>query len=152
MGIARAKGAKLPFEPVIVGDVGEPAVVEGVRGQWRVDPAQLGQPFAGRAALLSPFDRLIADRKRMDEVFEFDYVLEMYKPADRRIWGYYALPVLYGDRLVGKVDATADHREGELRVAAIHQDAPFTSAMSDAVDAEVHDLARWLGLELVLPA
>ncbi len=127
MGIARAKGATLPFESVIVGEVGEPAVVEGVRGQWRVDPAQLGQPFAGRAALLSPFDRLIADRKRMDEIFEFDYVLEMYKPAEQRIWGYYALPILYGDRLVGKLDATADHPEGELRVAAIHQDVPFTS-------------------------
>ena len=62
LGIARAKGTKLPFEPVDVGEVGEPAEVEGVRGRWRVDPAQLGQPFAGRAALLSPFDRLLADR------------------------------------------------------------------------------------------
>ena len=77
----------------------------------------------------------------MDEIFEFDYVLEMYKPAEQRIWGYYALPILYGDRLVGKLDATADHREGELRVAAIHQDVPFTKAMAAAVDREVRDLA-----------
>ena len=126
LGIARAKGTKLPLEPVDVGEAGEPAVVEGVRGQWRVDPAQLGQPFAGRAALLSPFDRLLADRKRMSEIFEFDYILEMYKPAGARMWGYYALPILYGDRLVGKLDATADRKEGELRVAAIHRDVPFT--------------------------
>ena len=152
LGIARAKGTKLPFEPVDVGEVGEPAVVEGVRGQWRVDPAQLGQPFAGRAALLSPFDRLLADRKRMDELFEFDYILEMYKPAaQRRIWGYYALPILYGDRLVGKLDARADRKDGVLRVAAVHRDVPFSKAMTAAVDREIEDLARWLDLELVLP-
>ena len=115
-----------PVEPVDVGEAGEPAVVEGVRGEWRVDPAQLGQPFAGRAALLSPFDRLLADRKRMGELFEFDYLLEMYKPAAKRRWGYYALPILYGDRLVGKLDATADRKAGVLRVAAVHQDVPFT--------------------------
>ncbi len=151
LGIARASATKLPLEPVDVGEAGEPAVVEGVRGQWRVDPAQLGQPFAGRAALLSPFDRLVADRKRLDEIFEFDYILEMYKPASARIWGYYALPILYGDRLVGKLDAKADRKEGELQVAAIHRDAPFTKAMSAAVDREIRDLARWLDLELVLP-
>ncbi|MFC4785319.1 DNA glycosylase AlkZ-like family protein [Nocardioides sp. MAHUQ-72] len=149
LGIARARTTKLPLEPVDVGEVGEPAVVEGVRGQWRVDPAQLGQPFAGRAALLSPFDRLLADRKRMAELFEFDYILEMYKPAGARMWGYYALPILYGDRLVGKLDATADRKEGELRVDALHRDLPFTAAMTDAVDREIADLARWLDLALV---
>jgi uncharacterized protein YcaQ len=150
LGIARAKTTKLPMEPVDVGQAGEPAVVDGVRGEWRVDPAQLGQPFEGRAALLSPFDRLLADRKRMDEIFEFDYILEMYKPAAARRWGYYALPILYGDRLVGKLDATADRKEGELRVTAIHRDVPFTKAMTAAVDREIRDLARWLDLEVVL--
>ena len=147
----RANTTKLPFEPIDVGEVGDPAVVEGIRGQWRVDPAQLGQPFAGRAALLSPFDRLLADRKRMSELFEFDYILEMYKPASARMWGYYALPILYGDRLVGKLDARADHQEGELRVAAVHRDVPFSTAMTAAVDGEIRDLARWLDLELVRP-
>ncbi len=134
-----------------MGEVGEPAVVEGVRGEWRVDPAQLGQPFAGRAALLSPFDRLLHDRKRMAEIFEFDYLLEMYKPADKRRWGYYALPILYGDRLVGKLDAKADRKDGVLRVAAVHQDVPFGKAMTSAVDREIEDLARWLDLELERP-
>jgi uncharacterized protein len=146
LGIARAKSTKLPVEPVDVGEAGEPAVVEGIKGQWRVDPAQLGQPFAGRAALLSPFDRLLADRKRMSELFEFDYILEMYKPAASRRWGYYALPILYGDRLVGKLDATADRQEGELTVHAVHEDVPFTKAMTNAVDREIADLAEWLGL------
>ena len=151
LGIARARAAECPVEPLDVGEAGEPAVVEGVRGQWRVDPAQLGQPFAGRAALLSPFDRLLHDRKRMNDVFEFEYFLEMYKPAAKRRWGYYALPILYGDRLVGKLDATADRKAGVLRVAAVHRDVPFSKAMTAAVDREIKDLARWLDLELVLP-
>jgi uncharacterized protein YcaQ len=150
-GLARASATKLPFEPVDVGEIGEPAVVDGVRGQWRVDPAQLGQPFEGRAALLSPFDRLLADRKRMNEVFEFDYVLEMYKPEAKRRWGYYALPILYDDRLVGKLDARTDRAAGVLEVNAIHQDEPFTKGMTRAVVREIEDLARWLDVELVLP-
>jgi uncharacterized protein len=75
----------------------------------------------------------------------------MYKPAAKRRWGYFALPILYGDRLVGKLDATADRKAGELRVDAIHQDVPFTGAMTDAARAETEDLARWLGLDLSSP-
>jgi hypothetical protein len=151
LGIARARGPERPVEPVDVGEAGEPATVEGVAGTWRVDPAQLGQPFSGRAALLSPFDRLIHDRKRVVELFEFDYQLEIYKPAARRRWGYFALPILYGDRLVGKLDATADRTSGVLRVEAIHEDVPGSAAMTAAVGAEIEDLARWLELDLVLP-
>lgn len=151
LGIARARGPEYPVEPADVGEAGEPAVVEGVKGRWRVDPAQLGQPFSGRAALLSPFDRLIHDRKRTVEIFAFDYQLEMYKPAAKRRWGYFALPILYGDRLVGKLDATADRGAGVLRVDAIHQDEPFTRAMTAAVDHEIEDLALWLELDLKLP-
>ena len=146
LGIARAKTTEVPGEPISVGEVGEPAVVEGVRGQWRVDPTYLDQPFKGRAALLSPFDRLVHDRKRMTELFEFDYQLEMYKPAAKRRWGYFALPILYGDRLVGKLDAAADHKAGGLWVEQIHQDVPFTKAMTTAVEREIKDLSRWLSL------
>jgi uncharacterized protein YcaQ len=152
LGIARAKGTALPIEPVIVGDAGEPAVVEGTKGEWRVDPAALGQDFEGRTALLSPFDRLAYDRARAQELFGFDYTLEMYKPAAKRRWGYFALPILHDDRLVGKVDAAADRKAGVLRVAAIHQDVEFTRDMTRAVQAELADLAQWLGLEVGEPA
>jgi uncharacterized protein YcaQ len=151
LGIARARGPECPVEPGDVGEVGEPAVVEGVRGTWRVDPSLLDQPFSGRAALLSPFDRLLHDRRRMVELFEFDYQLETYKPAARRRWGYFALPILYGDRLVGKLDATADRGAGVLAVHAVHQDVPFDRAMTAAVDGEVKDLAHWLDLDLAPP-
>ena len=127
---------------------GEAAVVEGVRGTWRVDPEQLGLPFAGRAALLSPFDRLVFDRKRMAELFEFDYGLDMYKPVAKRRWGYYALPILYGDALVGKLDATTDRGARVLRVNAVYYDVPVTKAMTTAVGREISDLAAWLDLDL----
>jgi uncharacterized protein YcaQ len=137
LGIARS---------TMAGEAGEPAEVEGTRGSWRVDPATLGQPFAGRTALLSPFDRLVHDRARTLALFEFDYVLEMYLPKARRRWGYFALPMLHGDRLVGKVDATADREAGVLRVDAIHEDEPFSRGTSAAVRAELDALAAWLGL------
>lgn len=148
LGIARAKGPECPVEPVDAGEAGEPAVIDGVRGRWRVDPRQLGQPFRGRAALLSPMDRLVADRKRMAEIFEFDYQLEMYKPVAKRRWGYYALPILYGDRLVGKLDAEADRRAGVLRINAIHEDVEFTKSMRAAIDRQIRDLAQWMRLHI----
>jgi len=146
LGVARQKGVAMPIEPVDVGEAGEPAVIEGTKGEWRVDPAALDADFEGRTALLSPFDRLIYDRRRSEELFEFEYTLEMYKPAAKRRWGYYALPVLHHDRLVGKVDATADRKASVLRVHAIHEYVRFTRAVARAVQAELEDLAGWLGL------
>ncbi len=149
LGIARTRGTEHQVEQAHVGEAGEAAVVEGVKGTWQVDPSLLGQPFSGRVALLSPFDRLIHDRKRTVELFGFDYQLEMYKPAAKRRWGYFALPVLYGDQLAGKLDATADRKAGVLQVNAVHQDVTFDKTMTAAVDHEIKDLAHWLGLELM---
>jgi uncharacterized protein YcaQ len=122
-----------------------------VRGTWRVQPELLGQPFAGRTAVLSPLDRLVFDRKRMAELFAFDYQLEMYKPRAKRRWGYFALPVLHGDRLVGKVDATSDRDRGVLRVDAVHEDEPFSRALAADVRDELASLAAWLQLDLAMP-
>jgi len=153
LGIARSSGPEVPMEPAVVGRAGEPATVEGVKGTWRVDPSYLdgntGGAFEGRAALLSPFDRLVHDRGRALDIFEYEYQLEMYKPVAKRRWGYYALPILFGDRLVGKLDAAADRKAGVLTVSAIHQDVPFTREMLAAIDTEIASLAAWLGLEVV---
>ena len=96
--------------------------------------------------MLSPFDRLVHDRERALGLFDFEYVLEMYKPAAARRWGYFALPVLHHDRLVGKLDAKADRKAGLLRVHALHEDVRFTAAMRADVEAEIEALAGWLGL------
>ena len=124
LGIARAKGRAMPMEPIHIGEAGEPAVVEGTKGEWRVDPAALGDSFEGRTALLSPFDRLVHDRGRAE---------------------------LHHDRLVGKLDAKADRKASVLRVNAIHEDVTFTRAITKAVQAELEDLASWLGLDAVEP-
>jgi uncharacterized protein len=149
LGIARAKSTKMGLEPIDVGEAGEPATVDGVAGEWRVDPEALGDDFEGRTALLSPFDRLPYDRRRAQELFDFEYSLEMYKPAAKRRWGFFALPVLHQDRLVGKVDANADRKRSVLEVNAIHEDVRFTRATTKAVQAELEALAAWLGLEQV---
>ena len=149
LGIARTKTRAMPLEPVDVGEAGEPAVVEGVKGEWRLDPAALGEDFEGRTVLLSPFDRLVYDRVRAEELFDFEYTLEMYKPAAKRRWGYFALPILHEDRLVGKLDAAADRKASVLRVHAIHEDVKFTRTMTKAVQAELEGLASWLGLSAI---
>jgi len=151
LGIARARGPECLVEPIDVGEAGEQAVVDGVKGTWRVDPSYLERPFVGRAALLSPLDRLVFDRQRALELFDFDYQLEMYRPAAKRRWGYYALPILYGDRLAGKLDASADRKAGVLRINAIHEDLPFTGAAAATVHSEIESLAQWLDLDLALP-
>lgn len=131
---------------------GEPAVVDGVDGEWRVDPDVLdavrADGFAGRTALLSPFDRLVHDRERLLDLFDLDYVVEMFKPAAARRFGYFALPVLHGDRFVGRLDARADRKAGVLRVNAVHEELPFDEDLREAVDDEIRAMARWLGLEV----
>jgi len=137
LGIAR---------PKFVGDAGIPVEVEGTTKVWRLDPDASAEGFEGRTAILSPFDRLTHDRARALDLFGFDYTLEMYKPKEKRRWGYFALPVLHGDALVGKIDATADRNAGVLRVDAIHEDVPFTAQMRAGIEGELDGLAQWLGL------
>lgn len=135
--------------PQVVGDAGTPVEIERTAGLWRVDPEATADDFEGRTALLSPFDRLIHDRERALELFGFEYTLEMYKPQAKRRWGYFALPVLHHDRLVGKVDATIDRKASQLQVNAVHHDVTFTRAITSAVKAELGALATWLALDNV---
>jgi uncharacterized protein YcaQ len=149
----RAFGISRPEVTGVLGErryeevAGEPAEVEGTSGTWVVDAAAIGQEFEGRTALLSPFDRLVHDRERAQELFDFEYTLEMYKPEAKRRWGYFALPVLHHDQLVGKLDAIVDRKASVLRVHAIHEDVRFTRAITKAVNAEIDALAAWLGLD-----
>ncbi|MCU1393467.1 MAG: hypothetical protein JWM34_1895 [Ilumatobacteraceae bacterium] len=138
LGIAR---------PQAVGDAGVTVEVDGTTGLWRVDPDATAEGFRGRTALLSPFDRFVHDRARAIDLFDFEYVLEMYKPKEKRRWGYFALPVLHDDQLVGKVDAIVDRKDRHLHVNAVHEDVRWTKPMRGAVDAELTSLARWLGLD-----
>ncbi|YAL82994.1 DNA glycosylase AlkZ-like family protein [Dermacoccaceae bacterium W4C1] len=154
LGIARPGGGDRPGDPDEIGSDGIQVRIEGTPGRWLIDPQQWEQrdtEFAGRTAVLSPLDRLIFDRTRMERLFGFDYQLEMYKPAAKRKWGFFALPVLQGDQLIGKVDASSDHALGVLRVDALHQDRPWSATTAGQVEAELRQLAQSLGLRLQTP-
>lgn len=146
LGIARAKGTAIPVEPAIVGEVGEPVEIEDTPGIWQLDPAASADDFTGRTAFLSPFDRLIHNRTRAVELWDFEYTLEMYKPAAQRRWGYFALPILHGAQLIGKADLKADHKAGVLRVLALHPEVRFTRPITKALTEELDNLAAWLAL------
>ena len=131
-------------------DTGEPARVEGSAVAFRVDPDALAalddEDAGGRVAFLNPYDSLLFDRKRLEELFEFTYVLEQFKPKPQRRYGYFAHPILFGDRFVGMLDAEVDRAREVLRVNAVHEFLPFEPEETDMVRAEIADLAEWLGV------
>jgi uncharacterized protein len=143
-GIAKQKS---PWTPV--GEAGEPAVVEGMRQKYRVDPdavAALEEDEAGRVVFLSPYDGMLFDRPRLRELFEFDYVLEQFKPKPQRRYGFFAHPILMGDRFVGMLDAQVDREHDALKVTAVHELLPFDPEEDEMIRAEIGNLAEWLGV------
>ena len=145
-GIAKQRS---PWTPV--GEAGEPATIEGMRTKWRVDPAALQaleEDIPGRVAFLSPYDGMLFDRPRLRELFDFEYVLEQYKPKSERKYGYFSHPILIGDRFMGLLDAEVDKEQQRLKVNAVHELIPFEPEEREMVQAELSDLAEWLGIPL----
>ena len=112
------------------------------RGRWLAHPDATDGPVPDRAALLSPFDRLVYDRDRAEALWGFRYRLEMYVPKAKREYGYYVLPLLVGDRIVGRVEPVFDPKARKLRVLGAWGD---TSRLDEALDR----LAAWLGAKSV---
>ena len=98
-----------------------------------------------RTILLSPFDNLIADRKRTLALFDFDYKIEIYVPKAKRKYGYYSMPILSGDRLIGRVDATVERAERVFRVLSVHAEPGAPKDAGPDVAATVQDLAGFTG-------
>ena len=100
-----------------------------------------------RVALLSPFDNLICDRDRTELLFDFRFRLEIYTPKHEREYGYFVLPILDGDRLIGRVDPAMDRKTGRLTINAVHAEpgAPLTREAGAAVGAAIRDLGAFLG-------
>jgi hypothetical protein len=104
-----------------------------------------------RVTLLSPFDNLIHDRARALAMFGLDYRMEIYVPKAKRRFGYYAMPLLHGDRFVARVDPALDRERGRLVVNAVHAEDGVRPAreLAPVVAEAVRDLAAWAGADRV---
>jgi uncharacterized protein YcaQ len=109
------------------------------KGEWIAHPELSDEPVPDRVTVLSPFDRLVHDRDRAESLFGFRYRLEMYVPPAKREYGYYVLPVLEGDRLVGRVEPRFDRKTGELEVLGAWGD---TSRLDEVLEPLAEFLRR----------
>ena len=113
-----------------------------VKGEWEAHPEAVDGPVPDRAVLLSPFDRLVQDRDRAEALWDFRYRLEMFVPKAKREYGYYVLPLLAGDRVVGRAEPRFDRKTGTLELLGAWGD---TSRLDEALA----DLGRWLGADTI---
>jgi uncharacterized protein YcaQ len=113
------------------------------RKGWEAHPEIADDPVPDRVTFLSPFDRLIHDRARAEALFDFFYRLEMYVPKAKREYGYYVLPVLVGDRIVGRIEPRFDRKTSTLEVLGAWGDA-------SRADEALESLASWLGAERIV--
>jgi len=123
-------------------------------GQWFIHADDLpllealanGQGWQSRTTLLSPFDNLICDRDRTELLWNFYFRIEIYVPPAKRQYGYYVLPILHEDRLIGRIDPKMDRKTGALHINAVYTepDAPQDPATGQAVAAAIVELALFL--------
>ena len=125
-----------------------------LKGEWYVHAADLprverleadGDRWAGRTTLLSPFDNLICDRKRTLLLWDFDYKIEIYTPKAKRRYGYYVLPILWHDRLIGRIDAAVDKKAGALEVKAIFEEPGAPAEAGQGIADALGSLAYLVG-------
>ena len=112
------------------------------KGEWHAHPDAEDGPVPRRVTFLSPFDRLIHDRDRAEALWGYRYRLEMYVPKAKREYGYYVLPILRGDRLIGRIDPVLDRKTGVLKVNSVHWE-PGVKPVS--LQRPLRDLAKFIG-------
>lgn len=137
----------------------QPVEIETARGHWIAvyAPADIEtrlerlKPPTKRLRILNPFDPVIRDRNRLSRLFGFDYRVEMFVPAAKRIWGYYVFPILEGDRFVGRIEVKADRKNGQLTVINFwpEQGVSWSPARRSKLDAELDRMRRFAGVETI---
>jgi uncharacterized protein len=146
LGELQDEGAVLPVQ-----------IVDGEQvwpGEWYIHREHLalldeirGGGWQPRTVLLSPFDNLICDRERTQQIFDFYFRIEIYVPQAKRQYGYYVLPVLHGERLIGRIDSKMDRKSATYQIQALYPEAPedVTPETGQAIADTVRELALFLG-------
>ena len=119
------------------------------KGRWLAHPDASAEPVDKRVTFLSPFDRLVHDRARAEALWGFHYRLEMYVPKAKREYGYYVLPILRGDRVIGRIEPLHDRKGGELRVLGTWWEDGVRPV---SLRTPLGELARFLGAQLASPS
>jgi uncharacterized protein YcaQ len=128
--------------------------VEGQPGTWYMstddlpllDQIERGE-WEGRTVLLSPFDNLLCDRARTKALFDFQFTMEIYVPAAKRQYGYYVLPILHGDKLVGRIDPLMDRKTKTLKVHTVYPEATAPKEAARGIRDSLESLATFVGAE-----
>jgi uncharacterized protein YcaQ len=141
----RPEGWEGALERLVREGTAVPVRIEGLAGERFAHAELLHRTFRGRTVLLSPFDDLISDRTRTESMWGFRYRIEIYVPRAEREYGYFVMPILHGDRLIGRLDPRFDRRTGVLHVNGVWAEPEAPASAGERVAAAVRDLGAWLG-------
>ena len=137
--------------PVLVEGWGERPLFVHRQNLGLLEQALQGKLKTNNTTILSPFDPLVTDRSRAKELFGFDYLIECYTPAAKRVYGYFTLPILHNGQLVGRVDAKAWRKEKRLEMIHLHLEpgVRVTLGLLNGLEKSFKAYANWQGLETI---
>ena len=143
----RPDGWERALKTLVRRGVAVPVRIEGIdQGTWFAHADVLAMSWRPRTVALSPFDDLVSDRDHAHALFDFVFRLEIYVPKAKRQWGYFVLPILHGDRLIGRLDPRFDRDSRVLHLNAVHaEDHATRTGDGPAARKAIDELATWLG-------